>query len=144
MGRSQDPPTRAERRRREWEPAVAGRQTAKAAAKRAARPDRWWSLFVAGLVLATLPEAVTGSRAARGGQTLAADGVLAAVALNGAVVLASGLTALPAPVDLALVSGIAPGRIGRAVRKGRRLRAAASGETIISPSAERRHGRHRA
>jgi hypothetical protein len=35
-------------------------------------------------------------------------------------------------------------RIPRALRKGRRLRAAASGATIINPSAQRTHGRHRA
>ena len=34
-------------------------------------------------------------------------------------------------------------QIGRAVRTGRRLRAAASGATIIDPSAQRTHGRHR-
>ena len=33
-------------------------------------------------------------------------------------------------------------RIRRAVRKGRRLRAAASGATIVNPSAQRTHGRH--
>jgi hypothetical protein len=66
-------------------------------------PDKWrtgvdrWSLFVTGVVLASVPEAVRGSPAqARGWQAAAADGVLAAVALTGAVVLASGLTALPA------------------------------------------------
>jgi hypothetical protein len=35
-------------------------------------------------------------------------------------------------------------RIPRAVRQGRRLRAAASGATIVNPSARREHGRHRA
>ena len=35
-----------------------------------------------------------------------------------------------------------PTRIGRAVRKGRRVRAAASGATIVNPSAQRTHGRH--
>jgi hypothetical protein len=46
--------------------------------------------------------------------------------------------------QLVLLSSYAPWRIGRAVRKGRRLRAAASGRTIINPSAQRAHGRHRA
>ena len=35
-------------------------------------------------------------------------------------------------------------RIPRAVRRGRRLRAAAGGATIVNPSAQRTHGRHRA
>jgi hypothetical protein len=35
-------------------------------------------------------------------------------------------------------------RIPRAVRRGRRLRAAAGGATIVNPSAAREHGRHRA
>jgi hypothetical protein len=35
-------------------------------------------------------------------------------------------------------------RIPRAVRRGRRLRAAASGATIVNPAAQRTHGRHRA
>ncbi|MGH3150627.1 MAG: hypothetical protein ACRDOB_07850 [Streptosporangiaceae bacterium] len=34
-------------------------------------------------------------------------------------------------------------RIPRAVRQGRRLRAAASGATSVNPSAQRAHGRHR-
>jgi hypothetical protein len=81
-------------------------QAAKAAAKRAARPDRGWHLFVAGLVLATLPEALTGSPPpARGWRTPAADGVLAAVALTGAVVVASGLMALPALVRFLRAGG---------------------------------------
>jgi hypothetical protein len=230
-----------------------------------------WSLFVTGLVLATVPEAVTGSPPrARPWQAPATDGVLAAIALTGAVVLASGLTGLPALirflraggwpkarrrimraagatvvaggvlaglsvasgsrssaqlnaswvfssgrlaaglaiavaiglwaaaavttarhltlaprvraaqlvlsavtptmamvmfvslvlwwsavqssvfllvmglVNLAGESVLAPHRVSRAVRKGRRLRAAASGATIVSLSAQRTHGRHRA
>jgi hypothetical protein len=239
--------------------------------------DKWrtgverWSLFVTGLVLASVPEAVRGSSSqARGWQAAAADGVLAAVALTGVVVLASGLTALPALirflraggwpkvrrrimkaagatvvaggvlagvsavsgsrslaqlntswvfsfgnlaaalaiavtiglwagaavatarhltlaprvratqlilgtattttlmvmfvslilwwsaaqssvvllvmglVNLALGSVLVPQTVSRAVRKGRRLRAAASGATIVNPSAQRTHGRHRA
>jgi hypothetical protein len=46
--------------------------------------------------------------------------------------------------DLVLVGVVMPKRIGQAVRKGRRLRAAASGATIINPFAQRTHGRHRA
>jgi hypothetical protein len=45
---------------------------------------------------------------------------------------------------LVLVSTYAPRQIGQAIRKGRRLRAAASGATIVNPSAQRTHGRHRA
>jgi hypothetical protein len=46
--------------------------------------------------------------------------------------------------QLVLLSTYAPWRIGRAARKGRRLRAAASGRTTINPSAQRTNGRHRA
>jgi hypothetical protein len=49
-----------------------------------------------------------------------------------------------AVINLALASLLTPGRIGRAVRRGRRLRSAASGATIINPSAHKAHGRHRA
>jgi hypothetical protein len=44
--------------------------------------------------------------------------------------------------NLALAGVVMPRIIGRAVRKGRRLRAAASGATIVNPSAQRIHGRH--
>jgi hypothetical protein len=47
-------------------------------------------------------------------------------------------------VNLALMIVIAPGRIRRAVHKGKRLQSAASGAAIINPSAHRTHGRHRA
>ena len=39
---------------------------------------------------------------------------------------------------------VAPRTIGRALRKGRRLRAAGGGQTTVNPSAQRTHGRHRA
>jgi hypothetical protein len=247
----------------------AGR-AAKTAAKRLVWRDRW-NLFITGLVLATLPEALAVSPSrAHGWQAAAVYGVLAAVALAAAVVLASGLTALPALVrflrtggwpkirrqvtwaagataaaggalaglsaglgsrsyaqlnasstysvgllaagvvvgvaiglwtaaavaaarqltlaprvralhlvlgavtrtavmvmfvtlvlwwsatqssvvllvlalvDLAGGSVLAPARIGQAVRKGRRLRAAAGGAAVVNPSAARTHGRHRA
>jgi hypothetical protein len=45
---------------------------------------------------------------------------------------------------LVLLSTYAPLQIRQAVRKGRRLRAGASGAKIINPSAERTHGRPRA
>jgi hypothetical protein len=47
-------------------------------------------------------------------------------------------------VNAAIVIVLAPGRIGRAVRGGRRLRLATSGAVIINPSAHRTRGRHRA
>jgi len=46
--------------------------------------------------------------------------------------------------NLALLGVVTPRRIGQAVRQGRRLRAAASGRTTISPSAQRTPGRRRA
>jgi hypothetical protein len=48
-----------------------------------------------------------------------------------------------AVTNLALAGVLAPKKIGRAIRRGRRLQAAASGATIINPSAQRTHGRHR-
>jgi hypothetical protein len=48
------------------------------------------------------------------------------------------------PVFLGSASMDAWRRVPRAVRRGRRLRAAASGTAIINPSAQRTHGRHRA
>jgi hypothetical protein len=48
------------------------------------------------------------------------------------------------PVFLSSASVDAWRRVPRAVRRGRRLRAAASGTTIVNPSAQRPHGRHRA
>jgi hypothetical protein len=47
-------------------------------------------------------------------------------------------------VMLAMASVDAWLRIPRAVRRGRRLLAADSGATIVNPSAQRTHGRHRA
>ena len=46
-----------------------------------------------------------------------------------------------AVTNLAMASMLGPGKIGRAVRRGRRLQAAASGATVINPSAQRTHGR---
>jgi hypothetical protein len=48
------------------------------------------------------------------------------------------------PVFLGSASVDAWRRVPRAVRRGRRLRAAASGATIVNPPAQRTHGRHRA
>jgi len=65
-----------------------------------------WSLYVTGLVLATVPVAVTASPPrARGWQAAAADGTLAAVAMTGVVVLASALTALPALISFLRAGG---------------------------------------
>ena len=47
-------------------------------------------------------------------------------------------------VMLALASVDAWLRLPRAIRRRRRLRAAASGAAIVNPSAQRTHGRHRA
>jgi hypothetical protein len=47
-------------------------------------------------------------------------------------------------VNLALGSVLVPRRVSRAVRKGRRLRATASGAAVVNPSAQRTYGRHRA
>jgi hypothetical protein len=46
--------------------------------------------------------------------------------------------------NLALIGAVMPRGIGRAVRRSRRLRAAASGARLVNPSAQRTHGRHRA
>jgi hypothetical protein len=76
------------------------------AVKRWAGPGGWWSLFVTGLVLASLPLAVAESaRQAQGWQIAAVDGVLAAVALTGVVVLAGALTTLPALVRFLRTGG---------------------------------------
>jgi hypothetical protein len=48
-----------------------------------------------------------------------------------------------AVTNLAPAGVLAPGKIGLAVRPGRRLQVAASGTTVINPSAQRTHGRHR-
>ncbi len=247
------------------------RRAGAAAVQRGPYRGGWGSLFITGVVLANLPEALAEpAPRARGWQTAAVDGLLATVALAGAVVLASGLVAVPALVrfwraggwpkirrrvvratgatvvagailawvivvsgsrswdelniswavffgllaagvaigvaiglwtaaavgtarhltlaprvraaqlvlgavtltmvtvmfvsltlwwsavqpsvfllvmslvNLGLGSVFIPARFGRAIRKGRRLRAAASGATIVNPSAQRTHGRHRA
>jgi len=56
----------------------------------------------------------------------------------------SAVWLIAVPVFLGSASVDAWQRVPRAVRRGRRLRAAASGTTIINPSAQRTHGRHRA
>lgn len=67
--------------------------------------DRW-TLFMTGLVLASLPEAVTVSLPQpRGWPALAADAMLAAVALTGVTVLASGLMILPALIGFLRAGG---------------------------------------
>ena len=86
----------------------------------------------------------------------AAQLLLAAVTLTAALTIVSAnlfwLAAIQSSLpwlvfgvaNLAVVGVDMPRGIGRAVRKGRRLRAAASGATTINPSAQRTHGRHRA
>ena len=78
----------------------------RAAAKLAVRPDLS-AMLVAGTIIALLPENLSESPPpARGWQAAAAfDAVLAAVALTGAVVLASGLAALPALVRFLRAGG---------------------------------------
>ena len=78
-----------------------------AAVKRLAGPGLGGIMFVAGTTIALLPENLSESPSpARGWQAAAAfDAVLAAVALTGAVVLASGLAALPALVRFLRAGG---------------------------------------
>ena len=84
----------------------------------------------------------------------------AAQPLLGAVTLTAALAIVPANLiwlaatqsslpwlvvgvaNLVLVGVVSPRMIGRAVRQGRRLRAA-SGKMTVNPSAQRTHGRHR-
>ena len=87
-----------------------GHQAARAGAaavKWQARADLGGLMFVAGAIIALLPENLSESPPpARGWQAAAAfDAVLAAVALTGAVVLASGLAALPALVRFLRAGG---------------------------------------
>jgi len=87
-----------------------GHQAARAGAaavKRLAGPDLGGTMFVAGTIIALLPENLSESPPpGRGWQAAAAfDAVLAAVALTGAVVLASGLVALPALVRFLRAGG---------------------------------------
>jgi hypothetical protein len=85
-----------------------------------------------------LPQNLLGSPpAARGWQAV----VLVALNLWWSATQSSvWLVAVPLLLGSAIVS--AWQRIPRAVRRGRRLRAAASGATIVNPSAQRKHGRH--
>ena len=89
---------------------------------------------------------------ARAAQLLLAPVTLtAALALVPAnvILLAAIQSSLPWLVvgmaNLAVLGAVAPGKIGQAARRGKRLRrAAAGGRTTINPSAQRTHGRHRA
>jgi hypothetical protein len=86
----------------------------------------------------------------------AAQLLLAEVTLTSAVAIVSAYTIWLAVIqsslawlvlgvaNLALAGVFMPRIIGRAVRKGRRLRATAGGGATINPSAQRTHGRHRA
>ena len=83
------------------------RRAAKAAVMRLGGPGQWAEMFMAGTIVAILPANLSEApSAAQGWQAAAAfDAVLAAVALTGAVVLASGLAALPALVRFLRAGG---------------------------------------
>jgi hypothetical protein len=85
----------------------AGQAARAAAVKRLAGPGLGGIMFVAGSIIALLPENLSQSPPpARGWPAVAAfDAVLTAVALTGAVVLASGLAALPALVRFLRAGG---------------------------------------
>jgi len=84
----------------------------------------------------------------------AAQPLLASVTMTAALAIVSANMFLLAAIEssvpwlvagaanLALLCAFMPRFIGRAVRQGRRLRAA-SGKTTVNPSAQRTHGRHR-
>jgi hypothetical protein len=76
--------------------------------------------------------------------TLAALTILSANLIWTAVIEPSLLWLVVGGTNLAMVGVVAPSMVGRAIRRGRRLRAAAGGGRTINPSAQRTHGRHRA
>jgi hypothetical protein len=82
-------------------------QAARAAIKRPNGLDLWAKMLTAGSIVAILPQNLSESPPpARGWQAVAAfDALLAAVALTGAVVVASGLAALPALVRFLRAGG---------------------------------------
>ena len=82
-------------------------QAIRAAIKRPSGLDLWAKMLAAGSMVAILPQNLSESPPpARGWQAVAAfDAVLAAVALTGAVVVASGLAALPALVRFLRAGG---------------------------------------
>jgi len=95
-----------------------------AAIKRPSGLDRWAKMLAAGSMVAILPQNLSESPPpARRWQAAAADGVLAAVALTGVVVLVSGLTALPALVRFLRAGGWP---------KIRRHAAWAAGATVVA------------
>ena len=83
------------------------RQAVGAAIKRPSGLDLWAKMLAAGTIVAILPQNLSESPPpARGWQAVAAfDALLAAVALTGAVVVASGLAALPALVRFLRAGG---------------------------------------
>jgi hypothetical protein len=99
----------------------------RAAVKPPAGPTRWGTALVAGLICAGLPQSLAQPASqARGWQATAAfDAVLAAVAVTGAVVLASGLVALPALVKFLRAGGWP---------KIRRRVGQAAGATVVAAS----------
>jgi hypothetical protein len=82
-------------------------QAVGAAIKRPSGLDLWAKMLAAGTIVAILPQNLSESPPpARGWQAVAAfDALLAAVALTGAVVVASGLAALPALVRFLRAGG---------------------------------------
>jgi hypothetical protein len=118
--------------------------------------------FVATLALAVALGLWASAAAATAKQLKLAARAQAAQVLLAAVTLTAALAIVPANciwlaatqssllwlvvgvANIVPVGAVMPGRIGQAVRKGRRLRASASGRTVINPSAQRTHGRHRA
>jgi hypothetical protein len=106
----------------------AGQAARAGAVKRLASSNLGGITFVAGSIIALLPENLSQSPPpARGWEAVAAfDAVLAAVALTGAVVLASGLPALPALVRFLRAGGWP---------KIRRRAAWAGGATVVAGAA---------
>ena len=100
-------------------------QAIRAAIKRPSGLDLWAKMLAAGSMVAILPQNLSESPPpARGWQAVAAfDAVLAAVALTGAVVVASGLAALPALVRFLRAGGWP---------KIRRRVATAGGATVVA------------
>jgi hypothetical protein len=81
------------------------RHAATVAVKRSAGPDRWTTIILAGLISPFVSGGLTSSLPTRAWQAVALDGLLAVVALTGAVILADGMAALPALVRFLRAGG---------------------------------------